>query len=243
MGLTGFYQLLAKHYTPQTCSREEFIGKTVAVDGDYICYSILHGSTQGETVDAQHIATLIIDRLLAPAKMFGIEIIFVVSGPEVIPEKQHTTQKRKKVRETLLVKSHTLQKKRTRDGRTQMELLVQEVQDEIKSAKLKSSARHISRQTSQSIAQHLTARNYDCRTAVSEADFYLSYLSETNQCDFVATEDADILLSGAKQTVRKFMSVLTDGETPVNTFNRMDVLQAFKSHVTTILRIRYHDEM
>lgn len=92
--------------------------------------------------------------------------------------------------------------------------------------RLHDNSRHITSDISKQIVDTLQSAGFHCIRAKSEADFLLSLLSETKKCDYVAAEDGDILLSGAENVVRNFISVLLDGSLEVPTFNRSDILKS-----------------
>lgn len=109
MGLTGFYNLICNkgNYNPPMLSREDFKGKTIALDGDYLIYKAMFGSTKGCDIQVVTIANKIIE-WLTTAKSSGIQTIFVTTGGLPPEEKSHVLKKRKSIREMQKRKSEEL---------------------------------------------------------------------------------------------------------------------------------------
>jgi flap endonuclease-1 len=221
MGLTGFYQLLKKQgcYVPRLVALEELQSKTVAIDGDFIMYQALHGHTSGDGISALDIA----DRVtiwLNLATVAGIKPIFVTTGGPPPPEKQtHCSLVRKRKRDRSQQVINTLETTLLTETDLGEEMYMRD-----KICRLRNSIRRISTEMSVQIVEILVGRGFICRSAKSEADFMLVMLSEEGQCDFVATEDADILVSGATHVIRGFIRMLVDVHARGAVFCRTDVM-------------------
>jgi hypothetical protein len=164
----------------------------------------------------------------------GIFPLFVVSGSISIPEKALCTQKRTNCRQNMLVKA-----KRIQDEIYSLQQNItnnkNDVFDHINIAELtkqctslQSNARYISRDCAHkvlTIVESSLSSKY-CQKAKCEADFLLMLLSETNECDLVATDDADIVVAGARKTLRGLISLLHGGTGFV--YSRVNIMKHFK---------------
>jgi 5'-3' exonuclease len=93
-----------------------------------------------------------------------------------------------------------------------------------KICRLRNSIRRISSDMATQVVTILIDRGFVCRQAKSEADFLLVMMSEDGQCDFVATDDADMIVSGATHVLRGFIRMLVDPTSNGYVFCRQDVL-------------------
>lgn len=241
MGLRGFYALLKRcGYTPDDADRVHLMGKTVAIDGDFIMYQALHGGTTGPEVDAGAISRRIATWLQA-AEDQGIRVIFVVSGGAPPHEKTVCLAGRATKREATRARISTVQATMTQTVQTIAEnpaspsgyIALADLQDT--NERLCGRVRHISRSTAEAVTGALEARGFLCRRAVSEADFMLTDMSETGACDLVATDDADILVAGAKTLVRGFVAAVMGGRCRI--YHRAAVLRALQLTNAQVLQL------
>jgi flap endonuclease-1 len=222
MGLTGFYQLLQKRggYVPSNLSLSDLKGKTVALDGDFVLYKALHGHTNGERVEPMELAEQVA-KWLVLAVNNGIKPIFVTTGgPPPIEKQTHCSVVRKRKRDRTqqtIDKLENQLKIDTDDIGTELHL-----RDKI--CRLRNSIRRISSEMTAQVVTILSGRGFVCRQAKSEADFLLVMMSEDGQCDFVATDDADIIVSGATHVLRGFIRMLVNTTLTGAVFCRQDVL-------------------
>lgn len=223
MGLTGFYQLLKKNgYTPNTVDKQDLRGKTVAIDGDFVLYKALHGYTHGK-VNPEEIASHVV-KWLTTAETAGINTLFVTTGGKAPIEKQtHGHPIRKRKRKAQVVNIKALESRLIEDGLDIADELV--LRDKI--CRLKDQIRRVDASTSKAVVAILKAAGFRCLSAVSEADFLLVTCAEEHVCDFVATEDSDIIVAGAENVLRGFVKLLTRNELAYS-FNRADILVRLK---------------
>jgi flap endonuclease-1 len=221
MGLTGFYPLLQKQgsYVPYQVSLEELRDKTVALDGDFFLYKALHGYTTGEQVGPHELADRV-SKWLELATSAGIRPVFITTGgPPPIEKQAHCGQVRKRKRERSQEVIEELESKLLTESDLGEELHMRN-----KICRLRNSIRRISTDISRQIVEILVRRGFECRSARSEADFMLVMMSEDQQCDYVATDDADILVSGATHVIRGFVRMLVASDTRGSVFCRQDVM-------------------
>jgi flap endonuclease-1 len=93
---------------------------------------------------------------------------------------------------------------------------------------LKNSIRRITSEMSKRVVDILTMEGWTCIQAKSEADFMLVLLSEEGKCDFVATDDADIIVAGAEHVLRGFVQMLLGAQKPGRAFCRSDIMACLK---------------
>jgi 5'-3' exonuclease len=235
MGLSGFYQLLKKQgcYTPSEVCLEDLRGKTVAIDGDFVMYVALHGHTKGATVTAEEIAKPI-SKWLDLAKRAGIHAIFVTTGgPPPVEKQAHCSVLRKRKRDR--------QQERIDELEQSLASLVDDIGEEVcvrdKICRMQNSIRCISGTLSQSVVDILLADGRNCVQAKSEADFMLVLLSEEHKCDYVATDDADIIVAGAEQVLRGFIRMLTDPQAVGKVFCRSDIMTCLQLTSDALLQL------
>lgn len=235
MGLSGFYQLLKKQgcYTPSEICLEDLRGKTVAIDGDFVMYLALHGHTKGTTVTAMEIARHI-SKWMDLAKRAGIHAIFVTTGgPPPIEKQTHCSVLRKRKRDR--------QQERIDELEQSLSALVDDIGEEVcvrdKICRMQNSIRCISGTMSKDVVDILLAEGWNCVQAKSEADFMLVMLSEEQKCDYVATEDADIIVAGAEYVLRGFIRLLTDSTAVGTVFCRSDVMACLQLTSDALLQL------
>jgi len=229
MGLTGFYQLLQSKgcYAPVEICLDHLRGKTVAIDGDFVMYTALHGYTTGADVTPIELAAQI-TQWLGLAKSAGIQTIFVTTGGEPPMEKQtHCSVLRKRKRDHQQVSIDVM--------KDQLTSIVDDIGEEMhlrdKIYRLENTIRRITSDMSRSVMNILIDEGWNCMFAKSEADFMLVMLSEDHLCDYVATDDADIIVAGAEHVLRGFMRMLTDKMAVGRVFCRSDILACL--HMTS----------
>jgi flap endonuclease-1 len=220
MGLSGFYQLVKTQgsYVPDHVKLEDLRGKTVAIDGDSVIYIALHGHTKGDAVHAAEIASHI-GRWLELAKQSDIHTVFVTTGgPPPIEKQNHCSVLRKRKRDR--------QQERIEELTDQLPLddIGAEVCIRDKICRMQNRIRTVSSVMSKDVVNLLIADGWNCIQAKSEADFLLVLLSEERKCDFVATDDADIIVSGAEYVLRGFIRLLTDTQSIGRVFCRSDIM-------------------
>jgi len=222
MGLTGFYPLLKKKgYLPGEVTLSELRGKTVAIDGDFLLYKALLGHTTGEGVPPTEIALPIL-RWLRLAARAGVRTIFVTTGGPPPKEKLlHCAIGRKRKRERQEERIHAMEKVLT----TQRPSLGVEIQLRDRIVRLRNGIRRIEASCTVQVVNILQSQGFECRQAKSEADFLLVLLSEEGSCEFVATEDADILVSGAVTILRGFVGLLVEAVAVSTLYRRTDILE------------------
>ena len=223
MGLKGFYPLLKKTcaYVPDVVGLADLEGKTVAMDGDYFLYKAMHGTTSGTTFTAKDLATCVI-RWLRAARNAGIMTIFVTSGGAPPVEKiQQCLAGRKRKRGRQEEKIQVLEEKIRASTCPIGDELV--MRDQI--CRMKDAVRCIDPIMAVDVVRQVRDAGFECVESVSEADFMLVLLSEQGRCDYVATDDADILVSGAHRTLRGLVPLLSSG-TSARVFTRADILSA-----------------
>ena len=91
--------------------------------------------------------------------------------------------------------------------------------------KLQDAARVIDPIVVASAVEIIQAAGFECLQAASEADFLLVTLSEVGRCDYIATDDADILVMGAQRTIRG-LSALLINDISARVFTRDDILKS-----------------
>ena len=223
MGLSGFYQLLKKQYTPEMVNQDSLQGKTVALDGDFVLYQALHGYTRGEDVTPQEVASHIV-KWLTKARLVGIQTIFVTTGGEAPAEKKdHCHQARKRKRQAQEANIQALEatlSSRVLDKGD--ELVLRE-----KVARMKDQVRRVDSAMSTAVVAILETSGFTCRSAVSEADFMLVMMSEDGTCDYVATDDSDIIVAGATKVLRGFVKLLTSN-VDARVYDRSDILKCLQ---------------
>jgi flap endonuclease-1 len=220
MGLSGFYQLLKTQgdYVPTDIRLEDLRGKTVAIDGDLLMYIALHGHTKGEAVRAADIAKPIA-HWLERAKQAEIHTIFVTTGgPPPIEKQNHCSALRKRKRDRQQERIEELKEQLPHDD------IGEEVCIRDKICRMQNNIRCISAAMSRSVVDILVTDGWNCVQSKSEADFLLVQLSEDNKCDYVATDDADIIVSGAEYVVRGLVSMLTGTAALGRVFCRSDIM-------------------
>jgi flap endonuclease-1 len=226
MGLTGFYGLLQKQgqYLPTNVTLAELKGKTIALDGDFFIYKAMHGSTTGDAFTATDIGKRI-SQWLTLASDAGIRTIFVTTGGMVPIEKiNHCEVQRKRKRDQQqtridIIQSH-LETKILDQGE---EILLQ---DQL--CRMRDGIRKVNRSMSSDVVQYLRTHGFDCRVGVSEADFLLVLLAENGSCDMVATDDADIIVSGAHTVIRDLVKLLLRTSQTGRLYHRKDILSHLK---------------
>jgi 5'-3' exonuclease len=222
MGLAGFYGLIQKQeqYIPTMVTLEDLRGKTIALDGDFFMYKAMHGSTTGDAFVASDIGRRIVTWLTL-AQTAGIHSIFVTTGGTVPIEKvNHCEVNRKRKRNQQQVRIDELESQLVTSGSTAGDEVV--LRDRI--CRMKDGIRRVRRPMSTAVVKYIQDRGFDCRVAVSEADFLLVLLSEDGTCDYVATEDADIIVSGAHHVIRDLVPLLLDASPTARVFCRSDIL-------------------
>jgi 5'-3' exonuclease len=222
MGLTGFYQLLKTHgcYEPAEIHLAELCGKTFAIDGDFVMYTALMGHTTGTRVSAVEISGHI-KHWLNLAHQAGILTIFVTTGgPPPVEKQTHCSvvRQRKRARQQVVIDELTDTLSTLEDDLGQ-ELYVRE-----KIFRMQNSIRRITNEMSTSVVELLRTDGWTCIQAASEADFMLVQLAEDAKCDFVATDDADIIISGAEHVLRGFIHMLTRPSTTGRDFCRSNIM-------------------
>ena len=233
MGLTGFYQLLKKQgYVPSDVCLEKLRGTTIALDGDFVLYVALHGYTHGITVTAIELARHI-SKWLDLAKQAGIQTIFVTTGGPTPQEKSFCNILRKRKRDR--------QKERIDELEMRLTSLVDDIGEEIclrdKICRLRDSNRCISSIMSKDVVEILLCQGFNCIRAKSEADFMLVMLSEQKRCDYVATDDADIIVSGAEHVLRGFIQMLTGSNAVGRVFCRSEIMVCLKLTSDSLLEL------
>lgn len=238
MGLTGFYPLLKTHgcYTPSTVSLADLDGKTVAIDGDFMMYIALHGYTTGTVVTAGEIAAPIM-RWLERARVAGIQTIFVTTGgPSPLEKQAHCgvlrTLKRARQNERIEELRTSLASAVARDDDIGRELYLRDQID-----RLQNTVRCISATMSKSVVEILVGTGWNCMSAKSEADFLLVLLSEDHKCDYVATDDADIIVAGAEHVLRGFVRLLTDPTAVGTVFCRSTIMTCLQLTSAALLQL------
>ena len=235
MGLSGFYQLLKKQgcYTPSEICLEDLRGKTIAIDGDFVMYIALHGHTKGITVTAVDIAKPI-SKWLDLAQCAGIHTIFVTTGgPPPVEKQTHCSVLRKRKRDR--------QQERIDELEQSLVSLVDDIGEAVcvrdKICRMQNNIRCISGTMSQSVVDILLAEGKNCVQAKSEADFMLVMLSEEHKCDYVATDDADIIVAGAEHVLRGFVRMLTDSKAIGKVYCRSDIMACLKLSSESLLQL------
>jgi 5'-3' exonuclease len=233
MGLSGFYQLLKKQgcYVPREIQLSDLRGKTVAIDGDFVMYIALHGHTKGEAVNPVEIARHI-GQWLVLARKADIETIFVTTGGPAPTEKQnHCSVIRKRKRHR--------QNERIEELKQQLPLddIGEELFIRDKICRLQSNVRCISTAVSRSVVDILVKEGWNCVFAKSEADFLLVQMSEEGTCDFVATDDADIIVAGAEHVLRGFIRLLTSSTAVGTVFCRTDIMACLRLTSDALLQL------
>ena len=236
MGLSGFYQLIQKQgcYTPSDVSLETLRGKTVAIDGDFVMYMALLGHTQGDEVTPTEIAKHI-SRWLELAKRAGIITIFVTTGgPPPVEKQTHCSLVRKRKRERQQERIVKLKDSLSSlcDDDLGEELFVREKID-----RMQNSIRRITNEMSTLVVAILVTEGWNCVQAKSEADFMLVLLSEEKKCDFVATDDADIIVAGAEHVLRGFIRMLTDVKQTGKDYCRSDIMACLNLSSDALLQL------
>lgn len=224
MGLTGFYKLLTKkcNYKPTQVAIRDLVGKTIAIDGDAAMYRAMHGCTSGTEVRPSDVAIPIL-KWMTTARDIGIETIFVVSaGPPPIEKLTHCSVRRKRKRTLNEESIRDMEKKLQEEGTDPAE----EVCVREKILKLRSSNRQVTSSVSSSVVDLLEENAFKCIRAKSEADFMLVQLSEDDKCDFIATDDADIIVSGGNAILRGFFRMLSNNDIYGSVFVRSEILHA-----------------
>jgi 5'-3' exonuclease len=235
MGLSGFYQLLQKQgcYTPSDVRLETLRGTTVAIDGDFVMYTALLGHTHGDDVAPSDIAKHI-SRWLELAKRAGISTIFVTTGgPPPVEKQTHCSLVRKRKRDR--------QQERIDVLKDSLTLLGDDIGEELcvreKIGRMQNSIRRITSEMSTLVVAILDAEGWNCVQAKSEADFMLVLLSEEKKCDFVATDDADIIVAGAEHVLRGFIRMLTDATQTGKDYCRSDIMKCLKLNSDALLQL------
>lgn len=207
---------------PTKVVSSDLVGKTVAIDGDLLLHQALYGHTSGTTVDAVGLAN-VVTRWLNRARSMKIHTLFVTTGGKSPIEKQtycHQVRKRKREQQRECI--HKLEKELdTLDTDVKMGEYIC-ARDRL--VRMKSNMRFVDSKTAHQVSTILSERGFECLRAVSEADFLLVLLSEQGKCDYVATSDADILVSGAHALLRNFTRVLSGAEGTV--FEREGVMKS-----------------
>ena len=224
MGLKGFYPLLKRcKYVPDAVVLTDLVGKTIAMDGDYFLYKAMHGATSGTCFTASDLAECIL-RWLRMARKAGIMTTFVTTGGSPPIEKVRnclTGRKRKRSRQQDQIKAIETTLTTTAPACSLADELI--LRDRL--CMIQDASRTIDPIMAANVVLLIQAAGFDCVESVSEADFMLTLLSEQGRCDYVATDDADILVSGAKRTIRGLTSLLSAG-VPARVFERDQVLVA-----------------
>jgi flap endonuclease-1 len=234
MGLTGFYKLLKKHgYDPAPVELHQLRGKTVALDGDFVLYQSLLGHTTGEATAVDVAAP--VSKWLTLAKQADIHTIFVTSGGPAPIEKTHCSNVRKRKRERQQERITELEA--TLPALAKNEDLGEELDVREKICRMQNNIRRITSTMSTQVVDILRADGHTCRQAKSEADFMLVMLSEDGKCDFVATDDADIIVAGAKHVLRNFTKMLTDSTTRGMDYCRKSILAGLKLNSDAFLQL------
>jgi flap endonuclease-1 len=236
MGLSGFFQLLKKHgcYTPSDISLETLRGKTVAIDGDFVMYMALLGHTKGNDVQPSEIAKHI-SRWLKLAEHAGVTTIFVTTGgPPPVEKQNHCCIARKNTRERQQERIAILKESLSSmcDDDIGEEIVIREKIDRIQN-----SIRRITNEMSTLVVTILLTEGWNCVQAKSEADFMLVLLSEEKKCDFVATDDADIIVAGAEHVLRGFVRMLTDTKHTGQDYCRSDIMTCLKLSSDELLQL------
>jgi flap endonuclease-1 len=223
MGLSGFYKLIEKEgYVPNTICLEDLRGKTVAIDGDFVMYLALHGQTSGKNVSAADISRHIA-HWLRLAESAGVHVIFVTTGgPPPLEKQLHCSVIRKRKRDQQQEKIDELEKNLTSIDDIGETVCLRE-----KICRLENGIRCISTKMSTDVVDLLVENGHNCMRAKSEADFLLVLLSEEKKCDYVATDDGDIIVAGASKVLRGFVRMLTRSQNG-RVFCRSDVLTSLK---------------
>jgi 5'-3' exonuclease len=226
MGLTGFYRLLEKqgHYTPDKVHLHDLKDKTIALDGDFFIYKAMHGSTTGTDFTPMDIGNRILTWLRV-AETAGIHTIFVTTGGTVpVEKKNHCEVLRKRKRKQQEVRIQALEE--------QLLCPPVEVGEDLmlrdRLCRMRDGIRRVDRTLSTDVVKYIQSHGFDCRVAVSEADFLLVLLSEDGSCDYVATDDADIIVSGAHCVIRDLANVLMNVTKMARVFCRKDILTHLK---------------
>lgn len=235
MGLTGFYQLLKSQgcYSPDEVRVDDLRGKTVAIDGDFLMYMALHGYTTGQDVTPTEIAKQIA-QWLGLAKSAGIHTIFVTTGGAPPLEKQtHCSVIRKRKRDHQQVSIDLM--------KSQLTSIVDDIGEELhlrdKIHRIENRIRRITSEMSRRVVTLLIEEGWNCMLAKSEADFMLVLLSEEHTCDYVATDDADIIVAGAEKVLRGFVPMLTDKLAVGRVFCRSDILSCLDMTSDALLEL------
>ena len=236
MGLSGFYRLL-KHknvqYTPTIVTLADLVGSTIAIDGDALLYSIMYSTTVLNSCDTICIKELTAGVVKTLKKMIRLNInpLFVISGDCDVPEKAQCTQKRRCTRDNMLQKANIIQTQideyTRKDGILPSDYIeIAELKKQCRSLTLNS--RYITRTSANTVFELVKEEvgSMYCMRAKSEADFLLMLLSEKGDCDYVSTDDADIIVAGANTTLRGLSSILYGGEGTV--YCRKMILQHCK---------------
>jgi 5'-3' exonuclease len=197
----------------------------VAIDGDFVLYIALHGHTKGLLVTPAELAKHVSHWLLR-AKQAEIQTIFVTTGgPPPVEKQNHCSVLRKRKRDRQQERIDELTEQAPLDD------LGDELHRRDRIVRLQDNIRTVSTEMSRLVVDLLRADGWDCRQARSEADFLLVQLSEEGLCDYVATDDADIIVSGATHILRGFIRLLTDPHALGKIFCRADILACL--HLTS----------
>lgn len=222
MGLLGFYPLLKRcGYAPSKHTGSHFISKVVAIDGDAMLYKILHAYTTGPFNVAE--MTNRTERFVGAMTDMNIRPIVVFSGGPPPPEKEACLSKRKEAREKRIQRALELKRTAEQESVSTEDSII--IHDKVR--RLLDAARCISRSDILQVGENLTNMGVDVRMAPSEADFVLTSLSKNKECDYVACDDGDILVSGASHIVRGFAACVLHGQ-KADVYARADILCSTK---------------
>jgi 5'-3' exonuclease len=103
--------------------------------------------------------------------------------------------------------------------------------------RMQNSIRRITNEMSTLVVTILLTEGWNCVQAKSEADFMLVLLSEEKKCDFVATDDADIIVAGAEHVLRGFVRMLTDTKHTGQDYCRSDIMTCLKLNSDELLQL------
>lgn len=225
MGLLGFYKLIKTKggYNPKKEKLQSLKGKTVAIDGDMFIYKAMF-LTSESNVDPVQISDCI-TKWLTILKNEGIDVIFVVTGgPPPVEKLQHCCKKRKRIHDKTNEEITRLTNNLNNplvDIETQLSLSE-------KIGKMTKNNRKINKTVSIQIVTLLEQHGIVCKIGSSEADFLLVEMSRNDKCDYVISDDADILLAGAKRTIRNLIPVLSGSFDEIDVYERDVIMKSIR---------------
>jgi 5'-3' exonuclease len=237
MGLVGFYKLISKKggYKPKIPTLTSLTGSTFAIDGDTFMYKAMYGiQCENQDVLCLKMANRIHRWLTTLQVTYSIAPLFVVSGMNIPNEKrEHASKIRKRKRQKSMDVISTLQTELSSPvGDISRELEIHE-----KIGKIRQNTRTICHGIVQAVVEHLRKKNIRCLVAESEADFLLSHLSETDPGVYVVTDDADIIVSGARQVLRGVIPAITGRTTTVMLYERSVIMKAIGLDEDALLQL------